>query len=513
VILLWLLLCVALAGPRVIPAEAVDDGEATDLFRGRRLALLVGPEGFDDPSFAPLRYTDDDARALAEVLEDPARGHFDEVWTLTTTEDTRLSEVHEAMAALGAQSRSADDTVFVYFSSHGTLARDARGRLRQYLVLSDTRLADVPETALSHEEVLDWLEGLPSRRKVLLLATCHSGQGKSALPPDMEAEFASTKGPPPIPPLREVSEAVIVIGVCAWNETARESEKLGHDIYTWHFLQALEQGDLDGDGAVTATEAHDRARRLTYDFTGGAQRPYARVEVLGDDPVVLSGQRSRAGAPAVGSFRENYDGYGVRVDGVAKGALPGLIPLDPGPHRVEVLSPGNGRVVARQRVRLRAGGRVDVDTLLRRDILRFGIGGGWQAMSAPDAGGPAMSAELHLPRLLGRGWEVVAQGSTVTRWPRPTLEGGIDLERVLVPGALQLRAGAGLEGFLLQAPGEPALLAPSLVPVPVVSAAYLPTQPVFVRLSVSGGYLWYADGGQWHHGWTLRPALVAGGAF
>ena len=103
--------------------------------------------------------------------------------------------------------------------------------------------------------------------------------------------------------------------------------------------------------------------------------------------------------------------------------------------------------------------------------------------------------------------------SPVLRWPNPTLEGGIDLERVVVPGTLQFRMGLGLEGFLLGAQTDPPLLAPSLVPVPVMSLAFMPKAPSFARLSVSGGYLWYTDGGTWHNGWTARASLVIGVGF
>ena len=507
-IALLLLVLTALAGPRIVPAGDVDAGSVETLFEGRRLALLVGPEGYQDEKLAQLRYTGDDARALDAALSDPELGAFDQTWTLTGSVST--SQVRAAMAELAAAVRSSDDTVFVYFSTHGSLDRDARGRLDQYLVLSDTQLDALGRTGLPHDEVLGWLDGLPSRRKVVVLATCHSGQGKSRLPSTLEAELAATKAPPPLPTLFEVSEATVVIGVCAWNETAQESEGLGHDIYTWYLLEALGRADLDGDGAVTVTEAHDHARKRTYAYTQGAQRAYARAEILGADPIVLTGRQGQTEQATLGSWRPALEGYRVRVDGVEKGALPGLLVIEGGAHRLELIEPEGDRVVARQRFHLRQGGRMDVDALVRRDQARLAVGGGWRSLSAVGAGGPTLNAEVHLPRWPGRGWEIVADGEAVLRWPHPSLAGKLAIERVLVPGTVQLRAGAGFQGFLLGAPGEPALLAPSLVPVPVLSIALLPRQPIMARLAVSGGYLWYADGGDWHNGWTTHAGLVVG---
>ena len=524
-LLLLLLLHGAWAGPKVLPAGAVDAEQAQAMFRGRRIALLVGPVGFEDPGFSQLRYTDSDAQALATVLADPALGRFDEVRTLTGTDETDLATVRQAMAEVSQLSLSHDDTVFVYFSTHGTLARDGEGQLRQYLVLSDSRLNDVRGSALAHDELLAWLERLPSRRKVLLLATCHSGQGKSVFSPELAQELEGTKGPA-APPLREVSEAVVLIGVCAWNEVARESEQLAHDIYTWFFLEALESADLDGDGAVTVTEAHDHARRRTYEFTGGAQRAYARAEILGTDPVVLAGERRRKGHPLLGSYRAQLEGFKVKVDGLVKGQLPGQVALPPGRHRVELLTPDEGRVVARHRLHLREGGRLNVDRLLGRDRLRLSGGLAWHAYRDPIPSGPAICGELHLPRWPGRGWELVGNGGAALRWPRPVLDGGLSLERALLPGDFQLRLGMGLQAYLLRddpdgmlfqdeplPAGQEPLLEPSVGPLPSLSLAWMPTGPVWARLSLAGGYLWFTDDGQWNHLWHARLSLMAGGRF
>ncbi|NOY26308.1 MAG: caspase family protein [Oligoflexia bacterium] len=510
-ILLFLLCTIcALAAPTRLPADLVDTQRATDLFRGRRLALLVGPAAFSSPDVADLAYTDDDALALAAVLEDPARGAFDHVWTLTEPTVSGLSGVRRAMAQLEAASTGPDDTVFVYFSTHGSLWAADDGTLRQYLVLADTRLPELPETGLAQQEVLDWLDRLPSRRKVLIFATCHSGQGKSALPPTVARLQAHTKGPLPVPPLRDVSEAVVLIGVCAWDETARESAELGHDIYTWYFLQALENGDLNGDGAVTVTEAHDQARRGTWTFTGGAQRPYARAEILGEDPIVLTGRQGTATKGILGSWRERWEGYRVAVDGQVKGTLPNLIPVGPGTHRVALMAPVRDRVVAAATVNMREGESLELDRLVRRDQVRVGVGSGWLLSSAPGTDGPTLGGELQFPSLLGHGWEIVLSGSTRARWPRPSLQGAVLVEHALSRGVIQPRLGGGLAGFLLNS-ADGSLLAPSLVPTPSASLVWLPHQfPATLRLGVLGGYLWFTDRGAWHQGFMLSPSLVVG---
>lgn len=484
-------------------ATVVDPAEAAAALAGRRIALLVGPASFADPALDSLRYPDDDARGLAAALADPAVGHFDQIWTLTDPADSSVAGVRAAMAAVGRAVRSPRDTVFVYFSTHGTLAPEERG-LRPWLLLADSRLADPTGSGLSQQAVLDWVEDLPSRRRVVIFATCHSGQGKSALNAEASAALAGSKG---ARPLHEASEATVVIGVCAMQETARESDQLGHDVYTAFLLDALREGDRDGDGAVTVTEAHAAARDAAWSFTGGGQRAWAHSEVLGDDPIVLAGARTRPARPVLGSWQARLAGYRLRVDGEVKGELPGEILVDPGVHRVELLAPGAERVVARQRLRLGEGRRLDADRAWRRDRLRLGVSVGGDVFSIGPDPAPTLGAELHLPRLPGPGWELVATGATGLRWPDPTLSGSLVAEHVLVPGTVQLRAGFGLQGWLLQGPD---LLAPSLAPVPSLSLGWLPVGLGWMRLSARGGWLWYTDDDRLHSGWSLSLGLSAG---
>jgi len=364
----------------------------------RRVALVVGVQRFDDARWRPLRFAEADARDMAEVLRDPVHGAFDEVRVLVGG-PTRL-EVLSAIRDLGALSRDARDTVLLYVSSHGTLARDGAGRLGRYLVVRDTRLDDVARTGLSLVDLESAFDALGSRRKVLVLAACHSGDGKSLLPEDVAAELAGLKAGFFPPPLDEVSRARVVLAASDFGETAREDESLGHDVYTHFFLEALRQGlDRNGDGAVTAAEAHDHARRATYAFTGGRQRPSAESSEVGADAIVLAGHIERTGRPELYSYAQRLDGFTVRVDGADMAELPGGVALASGPHRVQ-LAKGGGPEILDARVTLSPGERVDLVHLLERSdrweiAPRVAALGFLDARSRHDVtGGPAVGPAL-----------------------------------------------------------------------------------------------------------------------
>ncbi len=349
----------------------------------RRLALLVGYRSFDDPAWHPLRFPGADARDLAVVLRDPTRGAFDQVEVLADAPDR--AEVRAALARLAGWSRDPEDTVVVYLSSHGTLARDATGQLHRYVVLRDTRMDDIPGTALSLDELEGDFERLRSRRKVLILAACHSGGGKSSLPEELSHELAGIKSGFLVRPIEEVSRASAVLAASDWGETAREDEKLGHDIYTYFLIEALRIGaDRNGDGAVTASEAHDYARRMTYEYTGGRQRPTAETSEVGVDPIVLVGKVTRPGKPELYSYDPSLDGFEVRVDGRPLAELPGGVALDPGRHRVE-LAKGGGPPVFDGQVAIGTGQRIDLGDLLARGEGRWELGPRFALLSFLDA--------------------------------------------------------------------------------------------------------------------------------
>jgi hypothetical protein len=370
----------------------------------KKIALLIGISRFDDAEWNGLRYPEKDAEDLAQVLRDRSRGAFDDVEILRSA-PTR-EELRAALRRLADRNRDERDTVLVYVSSHGTLARDARGELRRYLVMRDTRIRDVPATALSMDDLKSEFDALRSRRKVLVLAACHSGGGKSLLPASVQRELAGTKAAFFVRPIEEVSRATVVLAASDWGETAREDEGLRNDIYTHFLVEALREpaADRNVDGAVTVSEAHDYARRRTYEFTDGRQRPSAETTEVGADPIVLVGRVERRGRPELYSYAPRLDGFTVRIDGREVTELPGGFAVEPGKkHRIQ-LAKGTGPLVLDTGVALRPGERLDLEALLRRSegpwevAPRLALVGFLDGASRRDVLGPSFAFGATLTR-------------------------------------------------------------------------------------------------------------------
>lgn len=384
----------------VVTVTATDEAVGR-AFAGRRLALVVGINEVEDDRWRRLRYAAKDAVDLSTLLKDPAHGAYDSVVVLTSKGATTRERLEAAIRDLGARASRSEDVIVLYLSAHGTLARDGAGNLKRYLVTSDADFRRVAETALPVEEISQLLKASASRRRVIFLATCHSGSGKSLLSSDVEAELALLKGPSLVRPLEEASRASLIFAASDWGETAREDETLENDVYTHYLVEALGgSGDRNGDGAVTATEAHDFARRRTWVFSQGRQRPSAEILEVGADPVILSGWLQRSGQPELYSYAPRLDGFTLLVDGQERAELPGGAAIRAGGHRVE-LAKGDAFLL-REDVQLDLGQRLDLEDLVRRHEPGSSvalIGGGFTFLDPKSRaellpGGPSLGVSI-----------------------------------------------------------------------------------------------------------------------
>ncbi|MCA2978954.1 MAG: caspase family protein [Myxococcaceae bacterium] len=355
-------------GTRWVPEEAPRASSS----QPRKLALVVGVNRFEDPRFTDLRFAERDAEAFAASLEGFSRV------VLLTGEQTRRPVELDALSTLLNEARAPEDTVVVYFSAHGSLAQRPGAGLERVVVTRDARMDVLLQTGLAVDELKALLEKSAAKRRLLVLALCHSGKGKSQLSDPLANALRQQKGPPPS--LEAVSEATVVLTACAFGETARESDALAHDVYTHFLLEGFRQGDLDQDGAITATEAHDYARGRTYEFTEGQQRPTSESEILGVDPIVLRGARARSGRPVVFSHARSAEGLRVLLEGRDKGALPGSIAVEPGTHEFSVVDGSTSRVLATARRTFEDGERVSLTELLPRPVS-VEVGAGVQVVA------------------------------------------------------------------------------------------------------------------------------------
>lgn len=342
-------------------------------FEGRRIALVAGVDQFDDAAWPALKYPKKDAADIRAALTD-----FDEIIDVGDGPVTRAA-FRRAFDRLVDLNTSDLDTVVVYISTHGTLARNQSGELERVLVFTDTLERTATETGLRYDELVQGISRLRSRRKVAIVAACHSGGGKSRLTAQVEKELKQLKGPFFPEPAPDLSEGQLILSASAWGEPAREDDALGNDVYTHFLVQALAGFDRNGDGATTAVEAHDYARARTLEFTRGRQHPTLVAELVGDAPIVLRGEVKRTGDPVVAAYGARFEGATISIDGAHKGTLPGGVSVKPGRRRVRVAH-GDGAALLEREVLVEPGAVVILDRL--NDAARPAV---WQVAGGAGA--------------------------------------------------------------------------------------------------------------------------------
>jgi Caspase domain len=260
---------------------------------GRRSALIVANDEYQDASLGRLRAPARDAEALARVLRDPAVGAF-EVEVISNQPEWRLRR------AIGSffTDRSRDDLLLLHFSCHGV--KDDAGQL--YFATADTELANLDATAVPADFVNRHMTRSLSRRVVLLLDCCYSG----AFARGMLARAGTGVE------LRERFEGRgrIVLTASSAMEYAFEAAELARDdgqpsVFTRALVRGLETGEADGngDGRVSVDELYDYVYEQVRSQTPKQTPGRWNFEVAGDlliarspslRPVELPGELQQA---------------------------------------------------------------------------------------------------------------------------------------------------------------------------------------------------------------------------
>ena len=462
-----------------VPGSARADEDfaqfARDAFAPRRMALLVGVDEVSDRSFEPLLYAARDVERLAAALRDPSVGGFDAVDIL---DGATLEETHEALTGLMRRVRR-QDTVLVYFSGHGLAADDEDGSTRLFLALGDSSRGTIEDSGLALHRIQEVLAALPARKKVLLVDACFTGDGKlSAV-----LSEASSSLRPEVPLLRtELPTDEAHLLAAGLGSPAFEFDELAGSLYTAHFVEALAdlRGDLDGDGVVTVSEAHDHATDAVVDASGGQQQPLALYRIAGREDLVLAGDEdSRASATTalLTTYDRRHAGLAVEVGGTAKGVFPRSIPVEPGRQEVTFLA-RSGRVVDRGTYRFRPGRVVSVER------VRSAFNGGYRFVHlsgapvvAPVPGGEGATgsgpwfAVGYGHRARGRVGRIFVfrgelglgglGGAEEGAWPLVSVGVGAGVR--FTPGRLVLELGPRLGLDLLVPPGGPTRMLPALL--------------------------------------------------
>ena len=454
-----LLLATALAG-----SLGTEEAQLEQVYAPRRVAVLIGVDIYEDPALTPLRFAAKDARDLAGVFNHDDYGDFDRVLTITSPDATTRDGIIKALRVATADLQR-DDTFVLYLSGHGTLTLDPLEGSELWFLPSDGQLADAQGTGIAVEWLEDVVSNVEARRRVLIMDTCHNGRDKSSLDPSTALLLDSMRGEGPAPrSTKEVSESEARLYAAQYYQPAMEDPTLENGVYTHFLIQAISDGaraaDLDGDGLVDVTEAHDWARDKTMVFTGGMQVPRAEYKIVGREAIYLAGNeatRLMAEKALLAATDTLLASARVFVDGTPRGVLPEVVAVEPGLHAIEIQD-ATGRILLRRTVRVEAGETVMLDGLFPTMKPSVEVLGGAVYRTGPGAVGFHTAAPQ-----LGAAWVNRRFGP---RWVQADLHAGsswllgeVQSEGPVVPvNAGLVYGGAGLS---LRAQRVPLTLGPT----------------------------------------------------
>ena len=217
----------------------------------------------------------------------------------------------------------------------------------------------IHKTGLRQNWIRAALDEIAARKKLLMIASCHSGVGKSKLSPKIKKILRSRKGAASL--LNQVSEGSFIFAAASKWETAQEDKKLQGDIYTYFFIEGLKYGDRNLDGVVTAMEAHDFATRKTYKYTKGSQRPTVEARFVGEDDIPLVGQKKNKGLPVIEAYHDAFKGVSMRVGKGGGRSLPSALPLKVGANEIRLYKNNQDKPYARFRLNVSEGETVKLE--------------------------------------------------------------------------------------------------------------------------------------------------------
>jgi WD40 repeat protein len=237
-----------------ITYNAPADAEKPKLY-----VLAIGVNAYDDEGwtppgatrreyFPPLKLAVDDARSIAEALNEAGSGFYGQVIVRTAFDKNATAAGLERIIQDLSAEINPRDTFVLFAAGHGY---SNNGRF--YLLPQDyeggTNPAALMNRAIGQDRLQDWIARIKARRGVILLDTCESGaltNGYIHSRTDAPAAEAA------VGLLHEATGRPVLTAAAA-GKPAFEGYH-GHGVFTWALIDALFHGDSNGDGLIELSE-------------------------------------------------------------------------------------------------------------------------------------------------------------------------------------------------------------------------------------------------------------------
>jgi len=314
----------------------------------RRLGLVIGANNYQDPSFRPLQFAENDARALAQWLVNAKGGN----WAPGNVQHVQGSHAtHELVRSLIKQMclnlAEKGDLVLIYFAGYAFIDE---GSGEGYLALTNTRMQD-PTTALHLPSLFQSImQQSPATHILVILDSFQTGRRWS-----MQRTSASDASPLFKPTLLNTLQSTnnrIFLCSCRGNELLQETSDRGMGTFMHNLIVGLCGPASD---PTTKTVTLQQMQKYLASTLGEQQRPQIFGQdqpplfLIGDPPSATSDQPvsplqpAATAAPASSSasiqFRAAFRSGLARGGNATATAQPQPITVTAQPQAMEQVQP------------------------------------------------------------------------------------------------------------------------------------------------------------------------------
>jgi WD40 repeat protein/uncharacterized caspase-like protein len=261
--------------------------------------VAIGVSDYSDNTY-DLKYASKDATDLASLLA-TNKTNYAEVKVLKIVDtDATKENIRKAKEFLNAS--RVDDQVVLFVAGHGLLDDD----MNFYFATTNVEFASPAAQGLPYEDLEALLDGIPARKKLMLIDACHSGEvdkeetvftngatnqnGGSVAARGFKnvtrKESVGLKNSFELmnelfTDLRRGSGAV-VISSASGVEFAFESDAWKNGVFTYSVLEGLKSNSADKNGnqEIQVSELRDYVIQRVAELTQGKQHPTSRKENL-----------------------------------------------------------------------------------------------------------------------------------------------------------------------------------------------------------------------------------------
>lgn len=237
------------AGLDAVPAAAQDPGSrgvipqrnTQQRVTGKRRALIVGVDQYQDRRIPQLRYATVDAMAFVGWLRSPASAANIDTMVILLNQDATRERFLDTYRSL-VEATQENDELIVYFAGHGGV-REVHNNVEGYLMPHDADSANIARRGISLDDINKEVSYLPGQSPVLLiLDACRSG---TLFNSNQLSRAASALGP-------NIRRLVSSEGT----QDSQEGDQWeGHGAFTYFLLNGLYgMADANADGNVTLAE-------------------------------------------------------------------------------------------------------------------------------------------------------------------------------------------------------------------------------------------------------------------